>query len=68
MAKKKSSKKKQREIVVVGTKVKEVVKAADFRSDGDLVQAVSDRVHEMLEAAIQRAKDNKRGTVRPYDL
>ncbi len=68
MAKKKSSKKKAREVVVVGSKVKEVVRSAELRSDGELVQAVSDKVHDMLEAAIERARANKRGTVRPYDL
>jgi len=62
------AKKKDREIVVVGSKVKEVIRSAGLRSDGELVQAVSDQVHEMLEQAILRAKSNKRGTVRPYDL
>jgi RNA recognition motif-containing protein len=59
---------KAREIVVVGSKVKEVVREAGLRSDGDLVQAVSERVYEMLKVAIDRAKSNKRGTVRPWDL
>jgi hypothetical protein len=68
MAKKKAGKKKAREIVVVGSKVKDVVRSAGFRSDGELVAAVSDKVHDMLEAAIARAGANKRGTVRPYDL
>ena len=62
------TKKKNREIVVVGSKVKDVVRNAGLRSDGELVQAVSDRVHDMLEEAIARAEGNKRGTVRPYDL
>ena len=65
---KKSSKRKPREIVVVGSKVKDVVRNAGLRSDGQLVQAVSDKVHEILEAAIARAEANKRGTVRPHDL
>jgi hypothetical protein len=65
---KKSSKKKVREVVVVGSKVKDVVRNAGLRSDGELVQAVSEKVHDMLEAAIARAEGNKRGTVRPYDL
>jgi hypothetical protein len=68
MAKKSNGKKKAREIVVVGSKVKEVVRAAGLRSDGELIAAVSDKVHELLEAAIKRAQGNKRGTVRPYDL
>jgi hypothetical protein len=65
---KKTSKKKSREIVVVGSKVKDVIRNANLRSDGELVQAVSEKVHEMLEAAIERTTRNNRGTVRPYDL
>ena len=68
MAKKKTSKKKPREVLVVGSKVKEVVRAAGLRSDGNLIGAVSEAVHDALEKAIERAKENKRGTVRPYDL
>jgi len=59
---------KQKEIVVVGSKVKEVIKDAGLRSDGELVQAVSDKVHSLLEAAIARCQGNNRSTVRPHDL
>lgn len=59
---------KAREILVVGSKVKDVIRTAGYRGDGELVQALSDRVHVMLEAAIKRAENNKRGTVRPHDL
>jgi hypothetical protein len=57
-----------REVVVVGSKVKEVITEAGLRSDGDLVQAVSDKVHQLLGAAIKRTKANGRSTVRPFDL
>ena len=60
--------KKIKEIVVVGSKVKDVVRSAGLRSDGELVQAVSDQVHELLKAAVVRCKKNKRSTVRPHDL
>lgn len=56
------------EILIVGSKVKAVVKDAGLRSDGELAQAVSDKVHEMLTAAIARCEQNKRSTVRPCDL
>lgn len=59
---------KDREILTVGSKLKDVVREAGLRSDGELVQAVSEKVHDMLQAAIARAKGNNRGTVRPYDL
>ena len=60
--------KKEREVVVVGSKVKDVVREAECQSSGDLIEAISDKVHDLLEAAIARAKANGRATVRPYDL
>ncbi len=55
-------------LLVVGSKVKDVVRSAGLRSDGELVQAVSDKVHEILGAAIKRCTSNGRSTVRPHDL
>ena len=57
-----------REVVVVASKIKDIVKAAGLQSSGDLVDGVSEKVHDMLAAAVQRAKANGRATVRPYDL
>ena len=57
-----------KEILVVGTKVKDVVKAAGLQSSGELIEAVSARVHELLTGAVQRASGNGRKTVRAYDL
>ncbi len=59
---------KPREIVIVGSKVKEVIKEAGLRSDGELVHAVSEKVHELLADAIERCRKNNRSTVRPHDL
>ena len=49
-------------------KMKDVVKAAGCMSSGDLIEAVSEKVHEILSSATARAKGNGRSTVRPYDL
>lgn len=57
-----------KEILIVGSKMKDVVKAAGCMSSGELIQAVSDKVHAMLADAAARAKGNGRSTVRPYDL
>lgn len=57
-----------KEILVVGSKVKDVIRDAGLRSDGELIQAVSDKVHELLADAIERTKSNNRSTVRPHDL
>ncbi len=59
---------KPKEIVVVGSKIKEVIREAGLRSDGELVSAVSEKVHEMLQAAVHRCTSNGRSTVRPHDL
>jgi hypothetical protein len=64
----KKSKGGSREILVVGSKMKDVVKSAGCMSSGDLIEAVSQKVHEMLSSATARAKGNGRSTVRPYDL
>jgi len=60
--------KKEREVVVVGSKLKDAVKEKGCQSSGDLVEAVSEKVHDMITAAVERAKQNGRATVRPYDL
>ena len=64
----KKSKGASKEILVVGSKMKDVVKAAGCMSSGDLIEALSERVHTMLADATTRAKGNGRSTVRPYDL
>ena len=57
-----------KETLVVGSKVKDFIKDNDLRSDGDLIDSLSDRVAEMLKSAMQRCKENGRSTVRPCDL
>ena len=57
-----------KDILVVGTKMKDVVRNAGCMSSSELLEAVSDKVQAMLMAASQRAKENGRTTVRPYDL
>ncbi len=54
--------------LVVGSKVKDVIRGAGVRAAGDLVDAVSAQVGNMLKTAIGRCKANGRGTVRPQDL
>jgi hypothetical protein len=67
---KSSGKKKggSKEILIVGSKMKEVIKGHGFMSSGELIEALSNKVHEILAHATQRAKTNGRATVRPHDL
>ena len=56
------------ETLVVGSKVKAYVKSKDMMSSGELIGALSDKVHDLLDAAIARTQANKRSTVKDTDL
>ena len=56
------------ENLVVGSKVKDFIKEEELRTDGDLIDALSTKVGEMLKEAMKRCKENGRSTVRPCDL
>lgn len=64
-AKRRSS---RRENLCVGSKVKAYVKSQGMKCSGDLVESVSGKVHDILDAAIARTTENRRSTVRPHDL
>ena len=67
-AKKTAKKAGSRDSVVVTSKVRMAVADQGLRMDRALVDALNEQVHEMLTSAGQRARDNRRGTVRPFDL
>lgn len=54
--------------LLVQSKVKEAVKGLELRMDSELPDAINAKIVEMLEAAAERAKANKRGTLKPIDL
>ncbi len=56
------------EMLVVQSKVKEVVKKADVNVAGDFADALSTKVDGMIREAANRAKANGRKTLRSYDL
>jgi len=68
--KKKTTRKKAaaRETLCVGSKVKNYIKANGLKCSGDLVPELSNRIHDMLDAAMARTTENRRSTVRPHDL
>jgi hypothetical protein len=67
-AAKKTSRKASREQLCVGSKVKAYIKGNGMKCSGDLIEALSDRLHVALDAAISRCQGNERSTVRPVDL
>ncbi|HVK60845.1 MAG TPA: hypothetical protein VM432_04810 [Bdellovibrionales bacterium] len=65
MAKKKGGKK---EVVIVASKMKDAIRSAGCNVAGDAIDDLNEKVHAIIAAAVARAKDNGRKTVRGYDF
>lgn len=57
-----------RESVIVQSKIREAIKRFDLQMDGNLPDALNERVYALLEQGAERARNNGRKTIRPYDL
>ena len=68
MAKKNGKKSEGQEVIVVGSKTREVISGANMNMAGDFVQALSDKNREDINRAVARAEANGRKTVRASDL
>ena len=58
----------EKEMLIVGTKVKNYIKAQDVMSSGDVLIALNDAVYALLDKAVARAKGNGRKTVQGKDV
>ncbi len=54
--------------LVVGSKVKDAIKAAGCNTGGDVMDGLDSEVNSMVSKAAERAKANGRKTVRASDL
>jgi hypothetical protein len=59
---------KPREIVVVGSKVKEVIREAGFTTSEEVVRALNQRVIQLVVGAARRAEANGRTLLQFHDL
>jgi hypothetical protein len=59
---------KQKESLIVASKVKAYIKSKGMMTASDSLEAISDRVYGMLDKATERTKANRRSTVKPQDL
>tara|TARA_Y100000310_G_scaffold101298_1_gene99296 strand:- start:1844 stop:2020 length:177 start_codon:yes stop_codon:yes gene_type:complete len=55
------------EVLVVASKIKEIVKGAGCNTGGNFVEALSGSVESMVNRAVERAKGNGRKTVQSKD-
>ncbi len=75
MAKKKKAKKKaarkaakNREVLVVASKVKAYIRGMDMNTSADAVTALSEKVYAMLDDAACRTQANGRKTLKAQDV
>ncbi len=59
---------KKKESLVVASKVKAYIKSKKMMTSSDALEAISDNVYAMLDAAIVRTKGNRRSTVKAQDV
>jgi hypothetical protein len=60
--------KKEVDVLLVGSKVKQQIKEAGFNTGGDAIQGLNQWVHWLIVQATQRAQANGRKTVRAHDF
>ncbi len=63
----KKAKNKERDVLVVASKVREYVKSNDCNTSGEFISELSNAVHCIIDKAISRAQDNGRKTVQAKD-
>lgn len=59
---------KELEVLLVGSKVKNVVKESDCNFGGDAMDGLNKWVHWLIAQATERARANGRKTVRAHDF
>ena len=57
-----------KEMLLVASKVKAMIKSASCNTAGDALDGLNNIVGEFISAATTRARENKRKTVRGYDF
>ncbi len=58
----------EKESLVIASKVKAYVKEKGCMMSSDALDSISDEIRKMIDRAVTRTKDNKRSTLKPYDL
>lgn len=57
-----------KEMLLVGSKTKEAIKASGLNASGDALDALNEKVHQMVKEAQARCEANGRKTVRGSDF
>jgi len=60
--------KKQKEMLVVASKVKAYIKSKKMMTSSDSLAELNEKIHALLDDACARTKANRRSTVKAQDL
>ncbi|MCB1137931.1 MAG: hypothetical protein KDK23_04210 [Leptospiraceae bacterium] len=58
----------EKEQLVVASKTRAYIKSQGCMVSADAVEQLNKKIYELIDAAVQRTKDNKRSTLRPHDF
>lgn len=58
----------ERQMILVASKTKEYIKSKQCIVSSDALEELNNKVHDLIDAAVKRTKDNKRSTLRAYDF
>jgi len=59
---------KKKESLIVASKVKAYIKSKKMMTASDALEAISDNVYDVIDAAIARTQANRRSTVKAQDV
>ena len=59
---------KKKESLIVVSKVKAYVKSKKMMTSSDALGTINDALYDILDAAINRTKANRRSTLKPQDI
>ncbi len=65
---KKMAKKKDRDVLVVASKIREYVKNNDCNTSGEFIGKLSNTVYDLIDKSIDRAQGNNRKTIQAKDV
>tara|TARA_B100000959_G_C14746493_1_gene527329 strand:+ start:124 stop:324 length:201 start_codon:yes stop_codon:yes gene_type:complete len=64
----KNAKGKDRDVLVVASKIREYVKSNDCNTSGEFIGELSNTVYDLIDKAIDRAQGNNRKTIQTKDI
>ena len=62
------AKKKDRDVLVVASKIREYVKSNDCNTSGEFIGELNNTVYDLIDKAIDRAQGNNRKTIQTKDI